>query len=181
MADQTLPPLGVEQRALPPENRLARMASIVSRRSLAEKTPFPKLASQPKTQHRYAKILTLVAAGYTQFEIADHLGITRNGVARALYDMRKRGVGVDTEVKIDHLIVPSAVEQLQTLVEAGDKDAIFAVLKGRGAFKQHTAQPAGTGPTVLTQLVVKFEMPPGMTEKPVLQGQVVGVAREAER
>jgi hypothetical protein len=107
--------------------------------------------------------------------------MTRGSVATALYGIRQRGQLQDTERRLDQGVVPAAVEQMQRMVEAGDKEAVLAVLKGRGVFKSHQAGAArGEGPAVMTNLVVKFEMPPG-TAKPVLQGQVVGVPREPER
>ena len=172
MADETALPM--------PESRLARK---LANDEVVGKDPARRFTGKgfKRAAARREAILAFSVQGYTQKEIGEILGMTHSAVRNVLYEMRKRGAANDSELKLDHRIVPAAVEQMEAMIAAGDKDAIFTVLKGRGLLKQHTAGPVPSGPTMLTQLVVKFEMPPGTTEKPVLQGQVVGVAREAER
>ena len=127
------------------------------------------------TVWRRASVLALTAAGMTQGEIAGLLTMSRSGVNAAQYEMRKRGVGIDGEARLDHDIVPRAIEQLSQKVDEGDKESILAVLRGRGALRQHVSGgEVGRGP--MTVLAVKFEMPPGM--QPSLVGTVVGKPRE---
>lgn len=152
-----------------------RLARIASRRRQKGKTVLP---SGLATNRRRETIVALTALGHTRAEIAKVVGLTVRGVSVALYEVRKFGFAQEDDSIIDHQVIPAAIEQLYQLVEAGDKDAIFAVLKGRGVFKQHTATTATDAPAAtMPQLTVKFDMPPNMTEKPVLQGTVVGTAR----
>lgn len=124
---------------------------------------------------RRATILALAATGMTTPEIADLVDLAPATVKAALYDLRRTGLGIDVTDRLDHDILPEAVTQLSKMVTGGDKDAVFAVLKGRGAFRQHVAgEGQGRGP--MTVLAVKFEMPPGM--QPSMVGTIVGKPRE---
>lgn len=151
-----------------------RLARIASRRLRQGK---PALPPGLPTNRRRETIVALTALGHTRAEIAAVVGLTVREVSVALYEVRKFGFAQEDNSVIDHQVVPAAIEQLHQLVEAGDKDAIFAVLRGRGVFKTHAAVSASETPAAMTQLTVKFDMPPNMTEKPVLQGTVVGTAR----
>lgn len=131
---------------------------------------------------RDASIVALQTAGFKRKEIAEILGMPEWSVKAAIHRLRKDGELKDTEVTVDVGLVPAALEQLEKLIEAGDKEAVLAVLKGRGVFKSHQAGVArGEAQVALTNLTVKFEMPAGAGAKPVLSGQVVGVPREPER
>ena len=126
-----------------------------------------------------AAIVAMTVTGYSVPEIAEMLGMQPAAVWQARYRMRRQGELRETGDQLDYGLVPAAVAKLEALIEAGDKDAILAVLRGRGAFKVHQSQPPAAGPAVMTNLVVTFAMPPGGV-KPILAGQVVGVRRDAE-
>ena len=152
-----------------------RLARIASRRLRQGK---PALPPGLPTNRRRETIVALTALGHTRAEIAAVVGLTVREVSVALYEVRKFGFAQEDDSIIDHQVIPAAIEQLYKLVEEGDKEAIFAVLRGRGVFKQHTAAAATDAPSAaMSQFIVKFAMPPDMTEKPVLQGTVVGTAR----
>ena len=124
---------------------------------------------------RRAAVLALSATGMMATEIADVVDVSAQTVRATLYDLRRAGLGVDVTDRLDHGLVPEAVAQLGKMIEAGDKEAVFAVLKGRGALRQHVAgEGQGRGP--MTVLAVKCEMPPGM--QPSLVGTVGGKPRE---
>lgn len=134
---------------------------------------------QLRSARRRNAILALTLQGYATKEIAEIMHTTPGAIRETLYLMRKQGEVSDTNDRMDHALVPEAMEQLYQLVAAGDKEAILAVLKGRGTLKVHQASPTAGAVAVQTNLVVRFEVPAG-GERPVLQGQVVGVAREPE-
>ena len=128
--------------------------------------------------YRRAAALAMRVSGFTSEEIAAQLGTTKAAVNLMLFRMRREGELDETGPEVDHDIVPQAMAQVRKWVGEGDKESVFAVLKGRGVFKTHTAQPVGGAGAVVTNLVVSFQTPEG--GKPVLVGQVVGVPREGE-
>lgn len=134
---------------------------------------------EDRSTRRTVAMAAMAVQGFTAKEIAQIMNVEPNTVEKALYRMRRRGRLVDSEDKLDHGIIPEAIEQLMLLVKGGDREAILAALKGRGFFKHHAAGGKETGVAVQTNLVVRFEVPGG-GEKPALVGQVVGVARGGE-
>jgi transposase-like protein len=163
-----------------PTSRLARRyGPVVARNSERGQTPFRGTPGGWKK--RRALAVALVGQGYSHAQIAELFGVTAQTMRQFLYRLRKEGEIKDTEDRLDHAIIPEALAEMERLVQAGDKDMILAVLKGRGALKNHTAGgPAAGTAQVMTNLVVKFEMPVGVA-KPVLAGQVVGVPRDVEQ
>jgi len=176
-AEEFVPVLSITHYSRQHQAISERLVRIASRRLQKGKTAFPP--GLPTNRQRET-IVALTALGHTRAEIAAVVGLTVRGVSVALYEVRKFGFAQEDDSIIDHQVIPAAIEQLYQLVEAGDKDAIFAVLKGRGVFKQHKSVEATDAPAAArSQFTVKFAMPPNMTEKPVLKGTVVGTARLA--
>ena len=141
----------------------------------------PKNVSTRSPVFRKSAIVSLSACGVAHSEIAVLLGMTVRSVRTTLYRMRKAGVLVDVEDKLDHAIVPLAMEALQADVSnaasPGHQKAYLAVLQGRGQLRTHTVGKHEGGPAALQVLNVKFEMPSDGSI-PVLNGTVVGVPRE---
>lgn len=129
--------------------------------------------------YRRAAMVALSACGLTQVEIGDVLGLEAGSVAGVLYRMRKAGVGVDTEARLDHGIIPDAIEALHADVRdkssPGHQKAYLAALSGRGALRVHR-DPAETAAGGVAVLNVKFEMPAD-GRVPTMNGQIVGVPR----
>jgi len=169
-------PVAVET---PTQQLAQRYVQVADRRAAQGKVPFRGTPGGWKK--RRASIMAMVMRGASVQEVADAFEMSYNAVRQILYRMRHNGELKDTEDRLDHGIIPDAIAALEKLIASGDKDAILAVLKGRGAFKNHTAGGTAAGTAqVMTNLVVKFEMPAGGGPKPVLAGQVVGVPRDVE-
>lgn len=131
---------------------------------------------------RRAAIVALRGRGYNAERIAELIGGTGASVRTQLYQMRKDGRLDETQDVLNHRIVPMAIDALEADIadpsREGHQDAYLAALHGTGTLSKGGG-PRGSGEVAapaLQQLVVNFTLPAGV-EKPVLNGQVVGVGR----
>ena len=130
--------------------------------------------------YRNAMLMALSAAGMKQAEIADLVGMTHRSVRTTLYQLRKQGVLADTTDRLQHEIVPDALEALHADIQgpAGKlrQTAALAALTGAGVLRTAEAKAGAVG-SIVNQLQVVFQLPEG-GRVPEVQGQVVGVPRE---
>lgn len=139
-------------------------------------------ATPPQKAHlwRNALILALSAIGMNQREIGEHVGMSQRSVRTALYALRKRGLGVDTEDRLAHAIVPAAMDALEAdILDPNSKahhKAYALALEGAGVLRRHTADTKAPvmGAPLALEVVWRFEEG---GPKPIT-GQVVGRPRE---
>jgi hypothetical protein len=128
---------------------------------------------------RIAQAVALRLVGLNPGQIAERLGLERSTVNQYLYIARMKGKLTDVGPILDHAVVPMAVENLIAGLEAGDKEYTLEVLKGRGAFRSHSAN-VSTGSAGPMHLQIQVELPKGAsgTVIDVIPGQVMGAPRE---
>jgi hypothetical protein len=116
-------------------------------------------------------VLALTLSGWTPKQIAEKLRCTPESIRQTQYELR-RDAKLDDEISrvMDAKLVPQAVENLTGLLEAGDKDATFETLKGRGVFRKDVKVEQDTVQRVFT---VHFDIPVGAPVLPVMPGQIV--------
>lgn len=128
---------------------------------------------------RMAQVVALRLVGLTASQIAEKLCISVHTVNQHLYMARSKGRLADISGILDHAVVPMAVENLIAGLAEGDKDYTLEVLKGRGAFRSHSAN-VSSGSAGPMQLHIQVELPKGATgtQIDVIPGQVIGRPRE---
>lgn len=113
----------------------------------------------------------------TNKDIAARLGITVSTLQSCIYQARKQGwlTFEDPFNKIQYEMIPTNIEHMQALMDAGDQKAIIEV------FKQLTA-PAYRDSQGITKdvtnniIAIKIEMPPA-DQMPIVKGVIVGEGR----
>jgi predicted transcriptional regulator len=83
---------------------------------------------------RAANIISLMAQGYSQTQIAEHLGITRETIRQALRWAEREGFFERAEDAILHRLAPLAIDALEAglkkAIESGETDAALKLLEG---------------------------------------------------
>jgi len=128
---------------------------------------------------RMAQVVALRILGMKASEIADKLAISVHTVNQHLYVARSRGKLSDVGPILDHVAVPLAMDNLIKGLEEEDKEYTLEVLKGRGAFRSHSAS-VSSGSVGPMQLQIQVELPQGAHGKviDVGVGQVMGKPRD---
>jgi hypothetical protein len=142
-------------------------------------TPELVADSQTEISQRAAKAIAYRMLGYDVPSIAREMNETESSVKRHLMAGRRQGVLVDIEDRLQHHAAAIATDQLITLIEAGDKEAVFKTLSGLGHFRTHSSIKSD-GPADRTiQLQVNVEMPTGARGNlnTPLTGQITGSPR----
>lgn len=116
-----------------------------------------RFTPQPLSLRRRPIVLALTLSGWTPEQIATKLHVTAESIRQTQYLLRKQGaLNEEVALLLDKECVPRAVENLRTLLAAGDKDATFETLKGRGAFRKDVHVDAQTQHT---EFKITFEVP----------------------
>lgn len=128
---------------------------------------------------RMAQVVALRLVGMKVPEIAEKLAMAENTVRSHLYVARAKGKLSDVGPILDHQAVPLAMENLITGLEQGNEEYTLEVLKGRGAFRSHSAN-VSSGSTGPMHLQINVELPKGSHGNviDVTPGQVMGKPRE---
>ena len=114
----------------------------------------------------------------THTEIAEKIGISRNHLSTLVNRAVREGwlVFSGPADRLEHEIVPQAMDNVAHFIKKQDKAMTIEVMKGAGIFKTHQAiRTETTQPQ--TVLALKIDMTPA-TELQVVQGNIVGMARE---
>jgi hypothetical protein len=116
-------------------------------------------------------VLALTLSGWSPGQIAAKLRCTPASVRQTQYLLRQ-DAKLDDEVArvMDAKLVPLAVENLGTLLAAGDKDATFKTLEGRGVFRKDVKVDANE---TLRAFHVHFEVPATGPVPTVVPGAIV--------
>lgn len=130
-----------------------------------------RYAAKPLSLRRRPVVLALTLSGWTPKQIAAKLRCTAASVRQTQYALRQ-DAKLDDEIArvLDAKLVPRAVENLTTLLEAGDKDATFKTLEGRGVFRKDVKVEADT---TMRAFHVHFEVPTAGPVPVVAAGAVV--------
>lgn len=141
-----------------------------------EELEIPEGAALPP---RMAQVVALRLVGLTAAQIAEKLCISPHTVNQHLYIARSKGRLADIGPILDHMAVPMAVENLINGLAEQDKEYTLEVLKGRGAFRAHSAN-VSSGSSGPMQLHIQVELPKGASGAvvDVIPGQVIGRPRE---
>ena len=112
-------------------------------------------------------------------EVAERMGLAPVTLKKYIYKARAQGLlrFDDPLEKLEFEIVPKAVDNLNTLMDAKDKIATLEVAKGI-IFKQYL-ESKGISDAPQTVLALKIEMPEGGEEK-IVAGTIVGRPRRLE-
>lgn len=180
-----IPPLGQGRTGAIKKARIRRIKELVPRlgRPRIEKRGEHVRQLPTKIDQRLSLIIALALQGLTQQEIADELSsvegapVTKNAVARTLYNARQLGKLKDTEVKLRHLIVPLAADTLVHHLRKDDKEVALEVFKGVGLFRHYVAQKGAPEVRTAVGLKVTFTLPEGVSQPPALTGVVVGAPK----
>lgn len=117
------------------------------------------------------------AAGYGDAKIARALGQTPHWVRTTLRVARERKLVDDVltaaRAKVEHDIVPRAVQALGKLVDNASEKAVLGVLQGTGILKPHETDQAPR----TTNLQVNVVVAPGETPRQLDPSNIVGAAR----
>lgn len=135
-------------------------------------------------EDRAVLVLALRLEGYNYVEIQKKTGLSTEQVRYACRRARQAGKLRDVIDLIDNEAVPQAVENLNDLLQKGDKEATFEVLKGRGAFRRYSndKQVGGIAATSIPALHINILTPAGGEMPTVIvnsdRGAVIGTPRE---
>jgi len=172
-----------KRAAAPPQDaEVARRPGIVRTETrlsidLSEIETKDLLSAQQTPRSLQAAVVALRIKGMTIGEIATATGIDAKVIRRALYEAKQNAPVADLDVLIDARGLPQAVDNMLDLLDRGDKEATFEVLRGRGVLRTHQAvrHEGGTGNLTLN---VAFNLPANAKAEPIsVAGQVFGKPR----
>ena len=115
--------------------------------------------------------------GIKQFDIAKKMGISASTLSGYVYRATKAGwlIFDDPLERIEHEIIPKVVDNLNFFLDAKDKTVTIETAKGT-IFKQYQ-DSKGISDAPQTILALKIETI-GVDDQKIIEGHVVGVARE---
>lgn len=115
----------------------------------------------------------------THKEIAAKLGITLSTLNNCLVQARKQGwlTFEDPFNKIQYEMIPSNVDKVQALMEAGDQKTIIEVFKQLTAPAYRESQGINDNKGDNMMIAIKIEMPPP-DQMPIVRGVIIGEGRQ---
>ena len=138
-----------------------------------------------KARARIAEWVAIRAANphLTTKEIAEQMGMTYVALQSVIRRATKEGwlQFDDPMSQLEYEVVPKVLDNLNKLLEAGDKTATLETAKGT-VFKRYQAEH-GAGEGQQNLLALKIEMVPAAidsTKMDVAVGQIVGVAKHVD-
>lgn len=116
-----------------------------------------------KFPRQIAAIVYMRMHGMSNKDIAEKLGVRPMRVNEILYKARTEYGFRDLLERVEHQIIPQAVENLTTLLNEGDREATFETLKGTGVFRKHVVGKDSGATPASNALTVQINLPEGMT------------------
>jgi hypothetical protein len=127
-----------------------------------------------------SRAIAMRMLGFSTGEIADELRVLPRQVQRWFHQARSRGRLSDVGDRLKHHVAALAADRLELMVETGDREAVFEVLKGTGYLKTISATAGDARGDGAINLQVNVELPIGVrsVEDIPISGQIAGAPRE---
>ena len=105
------------------------------------------------------KLYRIENPGWSTARIAEEMGLSRQSLYSSISAARKKGLLKleDIDDKIEHVLVPKVVDNIEHYLAQGDKEMTIHAAKGFGIFRTNQVQ----GEQPQTVIGIKIEMPPG--------------------
>jgi len=136
-----------------------------------------------KLPRQIAAIVYMRMQGLTNNEIAEKMGVRPRRVAEIIYRARTEYNFSDIVDRVQHQAIPQAIENLNDMLDQGDREATFETLKGTGVFRKHVVGKDGGGGSVdRNTLKVEISLPEGMSLDslpPIAIGSILANPRSA--
>jgi len=114
-------------------------------------------------------------------EAARRLGLNRNTLSKLIKQAHDHGwLDINDPIdRLEHLILPQTVENLQRFLAEGDKTVTIETAKGTLFKVFQEAKGLGQN-SAGTILAIKLELPPTMSPSDVVEGSIIGTPRRLE-
>lgn len=165
------------------DETLAAVTAATPQAPISADGEAPSIAKRPANYNARQRVATWISMrvaepGITNIEIARRMGILPATLNNYIYVARKAGwlEFSDPLLRLEHEIIPKTIDNLNSFLDAKDKQVTIEVAKGT-IFKMFQ-ESKGISEAPKTILALKIEMPPaaeGMVK--VATGMVVGTPR----